>query len=68
MNIHPQASDKSRQYHNELDEIVRQREERKKKDSLEQRQKSVEVNLGPRLTSLLQNTRICALFVPHYLS
>ncbi|XP_065053556.1 uncharacterized protein LOC135682548 isoform X1 [Rhopilema esculentum] len=42
MNIHPQASDKSRQYHNELDEIVRQREERKKKDSLEQRQKSVE--------------------------
>ena len=46
MNIHPQASEKSRIYHSELDEIVRQRDEHRIKDSLQERQQSVEVTLN----------------------
>eukprot|EP00794_Sanderia_malayensis_P003229 gene3229-3709_t len=42
MNIHQQASDRSKDYHDQLDAFSRQREAQKQKDLLEQRQKSVE--------------------------
>jgi len=43
MNIPRNASEKSRLYHTELDEIIRQRDEHRKNDSVQQRQQSVEV-------------------------
>ena len=42
MNIPRNASEKSRLYHTELDEIIRQRDEHRKNDSVQQRQQSVE--------------------------
>ena len=43
MNINPQASEKSRIYHHDLDEMMRERAEQQKKASEEQRERSVEV-------------------------
>ena len=65
MNIQPQATEKSRVYHNELDEIVRQREEQRKNDTLQQRQRSVEVIYGFEcMLTLLLNSGGPALLYP----